>query len=373
MKVILTQKERLTENFNNIEIGLVLPKLSSVATMMYRVKHKTIPSEPKSCKDLDLSNEFLNTINGNSFLLADEGTDDRILVFGTKDFFIKMCSTENLYSDGTFNSVPKIFMQLYTFHGFYKGEMIPFIFALLPNKTNQTYLRLFRLIQNKAIEFNTVFAPKKFLIDFELAAKMAISSLFPHSEIKGCLFHFVQSIIRNLQKLRLMKLYKTDKDFKTLVKRLASLTFMPIDKVDDAWELIIAQLSIQDGSRIKDFVEYFLHNWMFDENKFPINMWNHHMNYGPRTNNHLEGWHHTLNRKCGSPHKNIYEFIRILKEEQQKFEAKILMLDASKSPTKPKKKYKLNNESIIRLTNQYLEGSTTTLQFLDAISHTIIN
>ncbi len=50
---------------------------------------------------------------------------------------------------------------------------------------------------------------------------------------------------------------------------------------------------------LKFFVEYFLRNWMVDENKFQINMWNHHMNYGPRTNNHLEGWHHTLNKNAG--------------------------------------------------------------------------
>ncbi len=49
------------------------------------------------------------------------------------------------------------------------------------------------------------------------------------------------------------------------------------------------------------------------------------------------------------------------------------MLDASKSPIKSKKKCKLNNESIIKLTNQYLKCSTITLQFLDPISYPITN
>ncbi len=89
-----------------------------------------------------------------------------------------MCSTDNLYSDGTSYSVPRIFLQLYTIHGFYKGETVSFIYALLPNKTYETYLRFFRILQNKAVEFNSVFSPTKFLIDYELAAKNAITTVF---------------------------------------------------------------------------------------------------------------------------------------------------------------------------------------------------
>jgi hypothetical protein len=60
----------------------------------------------------------------------------RIIIFETEDFFLKMCSTDKLYSDRTFDSVPGIFTQLYTIHGFYKGEMIPFIYALLLEPQN---------------------------------------------------------------------------------------------------------------------------------------------------------------------------------------------------------------------------------------------
>ena len=63
-----------------------------------------------------------------------------------KNFFAKMCSTEELFGDETFYSVPKIFYQLYSLHGFYKGVMIPFVYILLPGKSEQTYIRMFRLI-----------------------------------------------------------------------------------------------------------------------------------------------------------------------------------------------------------------------------------
>jgi hypothetical protein len=54
------------------------------------------------------------------------------------------------------------------------------------------------------------------------------------------------------------------------------------------------------------------------------------MNYGTRTVNHLEGWHNALNKLCGNSH-NIFDFIRILNDEQRKFENKVLMLDFGSS------------------------------------------
>ncbi len=337
------------------------------------MKHKFIPAEPDSRENLDLSSIFLTTINNQNFLLADDRLGDRIIVFGSPDFFRKMCSTDTLYSDGTFYSVPKIFLQLYTIHGFYKGEMMPFIFALLPNKSTNTYLRLFRILQDKAAEFNCIFSPKIFLIDFELEVKNAIRIIFPQSEIKGCLFHFAQALIRNLQNFGLTDSYRDDNEFKRLVRRSASLTFLPLEDISDAWNLIMENApQLDETNDITKYMDYFVENWMDNENRFPKSMWNHYMNYGTRTVNHLEGWHNTLNRLCGSSHKNIFEFIRILKDEQIKFENKVLILDAGYPPKNPRKKYRDNNAKIKRLTEQYNNGTSSVLEFLDAVSFTIL-
>ncbi len=76
---------------------------------------------------------------------------------------------------------------------------MPFIYAFLPNKLTNTCLRLFRILQDKASEFSCIFSPKTSLFDFELAVKNAFTIIFPHSEIKGFLFHFAQELMRNLQ------------------------------------------------------------------------------------------------------------------------------------------------------------------------------
>ncbi len=79
-----------------IDIGIALPKYSSASSAMYRTKHKFIPAEPELRQNLDLSNQFLTTINNENFLLADDGNELRIIIFGTRDFFFK-CSQLKIY------------------------------------------------------------------------------------------------------------------------------------------------------------------------------------------------------------------------------------------------------------------------------------
>jgi hypothetical protein len=101
-------------------------------------------------------------------------------------------------------------------------------------------------------------------------------------------------------------------------------------------------------------------------------MWNHYKNYGTITVNHLEGWHNSLNKVCRNSNKNIFDFIRILKNEQKKFENKVLILNAGNAPKNPNK-YRQNNERIQLSTDSYDNCTTTVLEFLDTLSHTIIN
>ena len=56
---------------------------------------------PKSLADVDLSGDWLNTPSGSRFLLRNEGTDDRILIFATDGMLHRLCEVETIYVDGT--------------------------------------------------------------------------------------------------------------------------------------------------------------------------------------------------------------------------------------------------------------------------------
>jgi hypothetical protein len=81
----------------------------------------------------------------------------------------------------------------------YRDAVIPVVFALLPNKTQQTYLRLI----DKLIEICPLFNPKSVMMDFERAAINAFNDRFttrnPSFTMSGCFFHLQNSVQRKVQ------------------------------------------------------------------------------------------------------------------------------------------------------------------------------
>ena len=59
-------------------------------------------------------------------------------------------NAEHWFMDGTFKTAPGLFYQLYTVHCMTNDRVIPCVYALLPNKRQNTYDRLFNEIINLA-------------------------------------------------------------------------------------------------------------------------------------------------------------------------------------------------------------------------------
>lgn len=75
--------------------------------------------------------------------------------------------------------------------------IVPLFYALLPNKRQETYVRLFQLIK----ELRPGMDPKSIATDFEQAELNAIRQEWPNSEIHGCFFHLNQSMWRHVARL----------------------------------------------------------------------------------------------------------------------------------------------------------------------------
>lgn len=119
-------------------------------------------------------------------------------VFATQENLKMLCSSEKIFMDGTFKIVPTIFEQLYTVHGKYCGQVFPFIFCLMQNRTKASYIALFESIKRLCAERYLNFNPKTAMIDFEKAAIKGLNETCQDTEIKGCLFHFTQCILRKV-------------------------------------------------------------------------------------------------------------------------------------------------------------------------------
>jgi len=70
--------------------------------------------------------------------------------------------------------------------------------------------------------------------------------------------------------------------------------------------------------------------------QFKCHQWNYFNFEGPRTNNHVEGWHSRLKKVVGKPHPNIYEIIDVFKREEASTKIKMQMLEAGAAGPKTK-------------------------------------
>ncbi|CAF5174778.1 unnamed protein product, partial [Rotaria magnacalcarata] len=133
-----------------------------------------------------------------------------IIIFSSPEQLQLLESCEQLLVDGTFKATPSIFYQLYAMHVVYRNAVLPVIFALIPNKTEQTYRRLIE----KVSELCPLWNPKYIMMDFEKASINAFADKFTTttnpSLMSGCFFHLQNSIQRKVQELGFKTNYEQD-------------------------------------------------------------------------------------------------------------------------------------------------------------------
>ena len=85
---------------------------------------------------------------------------------------------------------------MYTVHAHCSGFVIPCVYALLPNKTAETYSIMWEAIRAN-IGQEAADLDRLVTMDFEVASIGAASAAFPGMWFAGCYFHLGQSVYRN--------------------------------------------------------------------------------------------------------------------------------------------------------------------------------
>jgi hypothetical protein len=122
--------------------------------------------------------------------------------------------------------------------------------------------------------------------DFEQAMHNAFRYHFAGIKIRGCYFHFNQAIWQYIANCGLRNSYLTDTRYLLWIKKIVALSFIPLDKVTKAFAI--------SDRMVQDFIDYFKSTWLVN-----TSIWNHSEMSGPRTNNHVEGFHNKLNKLVG--------------------------------------------------------------------------
>ena len=309
--------------------------------------------------------EFTKTTNGENFLLFDSGSIDpsRIIIFATKSNLSLLDEISYWSIDGTFKIVKEIagIYQMVTIHALKKGKNLPCVYALLPNKTQESYRRFLEIVSN-----NLTKDPLYVGLDFEQGIINAVKESYHDIAIHGCYFHFRQNLWRKIQKSGFATDYNNDSKVRIFFRKFAILAFVPLGDVVSAFEFLV-KTNDELCKLYKSFVDYFEETYIGCKKRgrgigrkdslFPIKMWNVYqrtVDHQPRTSNNVEGWHYGISYT--HIHQKLNHILRIIdsiKLEQRNTEILNVRLNTGTCENRRKKAYEELDKRICAILVNY--------------------
>lgn len=328
-----------------------------------------IPSD----RAFEIPQEYRSLCSGENFLLHDSGMADpnRFLVFGTNRTVEMLSASAHWFMDGTFKVVPELFFQLYTIHAQTLGTIIPCLYVLLPNKTQETYRRLFEEVKRLTSQAN----PTSVTMDFEKAAMNAIQESFQEVEIHGCFYHLAQNVYRKIQSEGLHERYMNDENVSLSLRMLTALAFVPVNEVAKAFEALQEDMS----EELQTIYDYFEDSYIGPIRRrrrgkptFDLEVWNVYSRVTqdlPRTNNAVEGWNRKMQSAVSCKHPNLWKFFNVLKKEQSLNNVAVDQLLGGHTSQPQRKKYKDCNGRITTIVADFCNRDI--MDYLKGIAHNI--
>ncbi|CAF0713721.1 unnamed protein product [Adineta steineri] len=310
------------------EIAL-LPTVVEFRSNMSKARKKCTPVIPKTCV-FDIPPTYQETVSGNRFLLMDyylKRAKERVLVFASDAQLDLLFESDVIFVDGTFSTAPGIFDQVFIIHVQQFNQGLPVVFCLMPNRRTTTYAELFRRLKEEAIRNNKTFKPKRVVSDFELALVAAVRTEFPDSLHSGCNFHFLQAVHRNIGNLGLASEYKENETIREQCRQLMALSLMPPSEVEKQFK----RIRMISSESLEDLFIYFQRQWI--NGSIPLSLWNAN-EYDDRTNNVSEAFNRRFGSRIAKKHPNIWTFIRLIQDEEVRFQRVFIQLASGATNTK---------------------------------------
>jgi MULE transposase domain len=92
--------------------------------------------------------------------------------------------------------------QLVTIHGKYRNRILPFALCMLRSKENGLYCEMLNQIKNNVHRITGLpLDPQSIVCDFEASLISALNAEFPNAAVRGCYFHFYQSLWLEVREL----------------------------------------------------------------------------------------------------------------------------------------------------------------------------
>lgn len=281
----------------------LLPTFYSLKDTLYRARKSYLNTD--RLHHTSTATASVRDVLGKKFLVCEDGATEKIIVFATSLAKKIVKSPGSYFADGTFKSAPPPFYQMYVLHLDIGSSdkcinITPVIYSLLPNKSQETYTRLFRLLKEKL-----GVCIKYFKCDYELAQINAVQSVFPDAQISGCYHHYNDAIWKHAEKKGLLN----TSSGRNITRIAAIIPLVPAQHIPATWVHILEQAPQSPG--MDHFRRYFERQWF---PKLPTSLLSC-AGQRHRTTNALEGWHRRINTGRIPNKPSLYMFIYKLKKE----------------------------------------------------------
>jgi hypothetical protein len=321
---------------------------------------------PKT-SNLNIPDFLKKTLKDKNFCAFDEfDGESRILGFGESEFIglILNESEVKIFMDGTFYTTPRFFAHVYIIHYFKGYKCFPLLYCFLTDKQQNTYVKMLNLVKNFLNRTGVAYNPIEFHVDFEASMINAIRIVHTLAIIRGCYFHFGKAIYRKIQDLGLSNCYRNSTEFKFFVNMVSVLPLVPLNLLEEAIYLCVT-LKPVNNDLVERFFSYLMNTWLLENSRFPVDVWTHWNNFGPRTNNNLEGFHIKLNRLLKKAHLNCFHIISHIKEIQMENEMdyKFNLLTGKQRPQIAR--YRISNVKLTVLKEKILNRSISLYTFME--------
>ena len=159
--------------------------------------------------------------------------------------------------------------------------------------------------------------------------------------------------------------YSNDNGIHRYVKMLMALPFLPHQEIPASFQRLKLQATTPVLHELVDYVDK---QWI-NTSAFPPSSWS---VYGQpvRTNNDIEGWHHSLNRRAGGRvHLPFYLLIQLLHRESSVCTVQVRLVNARKLQRIQRKKYRALQARIFGYWEDYAASKISSRRLLKACSH----
>lgn len=224
-----------------------------------------MPKEPKSLTEVVNIQEEYTQINGNRFLgcnvIFGEDGNCRLLLFASENNLRMLDESPFWLVDGTFQTCPVLFTQIFSVHGLVGSSdcrrILPLAYGFLPQKTEECYVKFFNSLKEYALEYYIELNLVQILSDFELAIINAVKTVFPATLQSTCLFHLGQSIWRKIQQVGLSQKYGTDSEFALKMRQYVALAYFPPEDIPNIFIDFKETIFPEEAGAVTDYFEKY--------------------------------------------------------------------------------------------------------------------